>query len=1041
MTKRYSNLVCFSLIALFFVSFNALGLAAQPPGMTLTGVVTESGSGLPLNQVFVSVTATGAIAQTDENGAFQIEVPDLEVEIIFDLPGYIRRTIFLNGRESLDVSLVSSEYRSFDDIFNSPLGELTIKGTTFPIQSVTANDVKLSKVTSADQSLIGRVSGLRSVRQSGMPGQRTYMSIRGVSSLYAHNEPLVFIDGMIYDYSYANVGLMEGFALNPMDILDIEDVTDISVQKSGLSYLGAAGSNGVINFNTEQQAEASTIIKFSSYGGVSFTPQEQSLMDASQFSGYFNDLLQMQGYDAGQINTMYPWLNGGSSSPEYYRYNNNTNWQDEIFRPSAVTKHHFFLKGGDEIATYNLSTGYQRHNGIYDHSFYNRFNLRVNGTVNITNRLTITPNVKLAIADSKLANHGPSEWKNPLLSTLLIPANMAPNARDEATGEALNYLDDVGAFNTSNPMSIVDNALGTNRNYHFISSARARFQINEYLNVSTLLGINFNNARENIFLPDLGLVEVDSAYNSPGDFIYEFRSTQNHSTINYARSFGSGHSVKANGGLRYLANSYKHNLSLDLNTPSDDFKRLGQGAQYSYLRTTTGDNRELSWVSYFGNVDYSYRNKYFLSANLSYDGNSATNKDNRYHLYPSIGAAWRISSERFMANVTFFEDIKLRASYAMTGNMYSSVYDYSKLYYTSRRMNTSGVLTREIIPNEDLNLERMSTMNVGLDLSILKQRINMHVDVYQSNTNNLIIQQSLPSTYGFTTYFDNGGQLKTTGVEFAADSRVQIGRFIWTFGAAITSEKTTIEQLDFLNPLTEYIVTPVHGAEYISSVGNPANAFYGFKTDGIISAAEAGQIIGPKGIPLQAGDVRFVDVNGDQVINDLDKMIIGDPNPDFFGFFHTGFSFRNFELFAFINYSYGNDVFNFVRSRTEAMDSYSNQSVSVLNRWTEANSGSDMPRASLGDPTGNTVFSDRWIEDGSFLRLQQLTLNYKFPPVAGLFNKGITIYLTATNLLTLTNYSGYDPEFMYLNSPFYMGIDYGKIPQTKSLILGLKLDL
>ena len=1041
MTNKHVNLAFLVMIKLFLAGLLCQNVQAQSPEIQVSGVVVESGSGLPLNQVFISATATGAIAQTDEDGTFTIAVPDLNAELIIDLPGYIRRRIFLQGRETLEISLVSSDFRSFDDIYFSPMGELVLKEASYALQSLSEQDVRFSSTTSFDQALTGRIPGLRVIRQSGMPGQRTYMNIRGYSSLYAHSEPLIFIDGMIYDYAYANVSLMEGFALNPMDVVDLEDITDITVMKDGLSFLGASGANGAVYVNTEQKAEASTVIRFSSYGGVSMTPNYMNLLNAEQFTGYFNEMLHAQGYNADQINAKYPWLSGNTSAPEFYRYNNNTDWQDQIFRPAAVTKHHFFLKGGDEIATYNLSTGYQRHNGIYENSYYNRFNLRVNGTVNITNRFTITPNVKLSVADSHLANHGPSEWKNPVLSSMLIPANMAPNARDEATGEFLNYLDDVGVFEASNPVSIVENALGINRNYHFLSSVTARYSFSDNLGISTLVGINYNNARENIFLPNLGLIQVDSAYNSPGDFIYEFRSTQNHTALHYNRNLGGGHSIRFDGGLRYVANSYKHNLSLDLNTPSDDFKRLGQGAQFSYLRSTTGDNRGLTWVSYYTNAQYSFRNRYFLATSLSFDGNSATNSKNRHNFFPSVAAAWRLSSEPFLSQQTWMDDLKIRGSYSLTGNMFSSVYDYSKLYYTTRRMNTRGVLTREVIPNENLELEKKSTVNAGLDLSILRQRLNMHVDVYQARVDNLIMQQTLPPTFGFTSYYDNGGKLQTTGIEFAANTRMHLNNLVWTFGASITLENTEITELNFLNPNERFIITPVNGAAYITSVGNPVNAFYGFRTDGILSEGEAGTVIGPKGRPMQAGDVRFVDTNGDNVINEDDKVIIGDPNPDYFGYLFTGFTFRNFELFAFLNYSVGNDIYNFVRHRAESMDGYINQSTAVLDRWTPNNPGASMPRASYGDPTGNNVFSDRWIEDGSYLRLQQLTLNYMFPPVPGLFNKGITIYLTATNLLTITNYSGYDPEFMYINSPFYMGIDYGKVPQTRSFILGLKLDL
>ncbi len=913
------------------------------------------------------------------------------------------------------------------------------KDAVFPVAAVTQNELALSSATSFDQTLQGKVSGLSVTDQSGMPGHRTFMNIRGYSSLFANSEPVLFIDGMMHDYSYAVNGLMEGFSLNPMDVVDIDDISDISVLKDGNSYLGAAGSNGAIYVNTEQKAEASTVIKFAAYGGIATVPKYQEMMNPGQFNTYFEDVLLSQGYNSGEINSMYPWLHGDASAEGYYKYNNETDWQDEIYKPAAISKFHFFLKGGDDIATYNISTGYLSHNGIYDNSKYTRFNLRINGKVNITDKFSVTPNAKLSLADSKLANQGPTSWKNPVASALAKSPNMDPIARDGATGEYLTYLDDVGVFNMSNPTAIVEDAMGTNRNYHFLASIKAAYQFNEHFNLSSLFGLNFNNAREAIFLPDLGIVQVDSAYNSPGDFVNEFRSTQNHTTLTYTTNTSSGHSILANAGFRFMQNSYKYNLSLDLNTPSDDFKSLGDGSQYSFLRSTVGDNREMNWVSYFVDAHYNYRNKYFLSTSLSYDGSSVTNENNRYNFYPSVGAAWRLSSEGFLNKTSWLEDLKLRASYSVTGNMFSTVYDYSKLYYTDRRLNGAGVLTREVIPNDNLELEKKGTINAGLDLSILKQAVNLHADYFISNVNNLIVKQELPSHYGFTHYYDNGGKLNSNGFEVALDARLQSGDFVWTIGGTLSKIMTRVTSLEFLNEATEHIVTSIPGAQFITEVDGPVNAYFGYQTDGLISAAEAGSLIGPNGYPMQEGDVKYVD-NGDGVINEADKTAIGDPNPDLFGSIFTAFSWKNFELFINFNYSVGNDLYNQMRKQSESMSDYANQSTSILDRWTPSNTGASIPGISYGDPRGNSVFSDRWIEEGSYVRLGQLTLNYRIPQKEGLFN-GITVYVTATNLLTFTTYSGYDPEFIYMNSPFYQGVDYGMMPQSKSFIVGLKLDL
>lgn len=1040
MTKRQLFPTGLFLAILFLAGAFGHSLLAQTSGVEIRGEITESGSNQPLGQVVISVSTTGASTTTDDQGTFTITVPDLQAEIILNRPGYNMRTVFLNGRDYVEVSMVSEQYSSMDNSYNTPVGPRIRKDAILPVTTFLQNDLNLERTTSFDQTLQGKVPGMSVIEQSGMPGHRTYMNMRGFSSLVAGTEPLLFIDGMIHDYSYAQHSLMEGFSLNPLDVVDIEDISDLTVMRGALSYLGAAGSHGAIYINTEQKAEASTVIKFAAYGGISMVPEKQHLLNADQFEDYFQQVLYSRGFDDGQINTMYPWLNGDASSPGYYKYHNSTDWQEEIYRPAALSKFYFFLKGGDDIATYNVSVGYLMQDGIYENSRYNRFNLRINGRVNITDKFSVTPNAKLSLADSELANQGPSTWKNPITSALLKPPTMAPLARDEATGETLTYLDDVGVFGISNPVAIVYNALGVNRNYHFLASIKAEYNFNEHFNLSSLFGINFNNARENIFLPDLGIMQVDSAYNSPGDFVNEFRSTQNHTMLTYTTGTPSGHNITVNGGFRYMENSYKFNKSLDLNTPSDDFKSLGDGSQYTFLQSTTGDYRELSWISFFGIADYNFRNKYLVRANLSYDGNSATNEAHRYNFYPSLGAAWRLSSEGFLNQVGWLEDLKLRGSYAVTGNMFSTVYDYSKLYYTNRRLNGDGVLTREVIPNEDLELEKKHTINAGLDLSILRQLVNVHADFYSSSVNNLVIKQELPSSFGFTEYYDNGGELQITGMEVSADVRLVSGNFVWTIGASVGKAVTEVTSLEFLNPATEHIITSVNGAELITSEGNPINAYYGYRTDGLISEAEAGSVVGPKGEPMQAGDVKYVDVDQNSVIDDADKMIIGDPNPDLFGGIRTTLSYGNFELSASFNYWTGNEVYNFMRYQTESMDSYSNQSASVLDRWTPSNTEADLPGISYGDPTGNTMFSDRWIEDGSYLRLEHLTLSYFFPNIAGL-TKGVTVYVTGTNLLTLTGYSGYDPEFIYLNNPYHMGVDYGMMPQTRSFIAGLKLDL
>ena len=1038
MIKKIRNTIYSSLIILCVISFGIQSVFAQSSGTVVKGLIIESGTGNPLSQVSISVSSTGELAGSDENGNFSINVPNNQSELIFNLPGYKMRKIFTNGRTYMKVTLVPFEYKSMDDNYNKPLGLVTLKDEIYAVTPITAGELSLTKATSFDQALQGLVPGLQIIQQSGMPGQKTWINMRGVSSLVGRNEPLLMIDGMIYDYNYASYGLIEGFDLNPLDIVDIDDIADISILKTGDSYMGATSSNGLIYLNTEQKSETSTLIKISAYAGVSMLPKKLDVLNSTQFKDYFTSYLGAHGLSTGDMESSFPWLVGNGD--DKYKYSNSTNWQDEIYKPGILQKYHIFLKGGDDIATYNISAGFLNHEGSFTEVGYNRFNLRVNGKINISDKFSITPNVKLSLADSYVPNLGPTVQRNPITSSILIPSIMAPYARDVETGEPLPYLDDDGAFRVSNPVALVTNAVGTNRNYHFLSSVNAQYKFSEHLIVSTLLGINFNNSRESIFIPAIGVVQIDSAANSPMDFVYEFRSTQNHTMLSYNTQTSDDRSISFQTGFRYLKNSYKHNIAVDLNTPSDDFKKLGDGSKYNFLRQSLGDNRDLLWVSYFANANYGIHNKYFLNANVSVDASSALNTKNRYNVYPSIGGAWRISSEEFLAGNENIEDLKLRASYSLSGNIYSSIYDYSKLYYGERRMNNIGVISRESIPNEDLNVEKTSSFNLGLDFSGKQQLTNAHLDVYYSMVNNLIIEQSLPPGYGYTNFYDNGGKLNNMGVELSIDHRKKIGEVVWTIGGSVSSNVSSVTDLTFIDDDQEFIVTPIEGAEIITKKGYAVNSYYGYETNGIFqSNDEANQFIGPKGLTMKAGDIKFVDKNDDKKINHLDKTIIGNPNPLVFGGINSAVKYHQWEFKALFTYSVGNDIYNYVRYKGESMDNLGNQLTSVLDRWSENNTGGKLPRPSYNDPTGNTVFSDRWIEDGSYVKLKQLTVSYALPE-SGLY-RGINIYLTVSNLFTFTKYSGQDPEFYYMNNPFYMGVDYGKLPQTRSFIVGVKLDL
>jgi len=406
MTKKLILPTCLFLMTLLMAGSLIQPMMAQDAGLEITGTVLASGTQEPLEQAAISVSATGSTVITDAEGKFTLNVPDRNAEIIINLPGYERRVIYLNGLTEVTIILVEEQFDNLDDPYIDPLGTRVVKEATYAVHALTQEDVRYTSSTTFDGALQGKVPGMNVIEHSGMPGHRSLMNIRGYNSLFANSEPLVFIDGMIHSYSYAMDGLMDGFTLNPLDVVDMDDISNITVMKDGNSYLGSAATNGVIYINTEQKSEASTIIKFAAYGGITLTPKYQELLNPSQFNTYFQDVLSSEGYSSDQINSMYPWLNGGESAEGYYKYNNETDWQEEIYSPAAVSKFHFFLKGGDDIATYNVSTGYLSQNGILNNSNYNRFNLRINAEDALTSLIRDGAREVLAAAlEAEITEH------------------------------------------------------------------------------------------------------------------------------------------------------------------------------------------------------------------------------------------------------------------------------------------------------------------------------------------------------------------------------------------------------------------------------------------------------------------------------------------------------------------------------------------------------------------------------------------------------------------------------------------------------------
>lgn len=1022
------------LLIVIFTSAQLLLYSQEPSLADVTGTVSDAVSKEPVGQVLISVSGTSVSVITDENGNFAITDVAPDAVIIARHPNFVGQELFLHGRESLDIKIVPNDYKSNDDLIVTPYSDRKVREIPASLDYFSKRDIQNTSETSFARVIQGNAAGVRVNTLSGMPGASSIFAIRGPSSISGRNDPVVIIDGVLHEIHYPRESAIYGFVHNPLEMVDIDDIENITIMKDAQSYLGSLGANGAIVINTEEKKETSSAIRFHVYQGITVpSSTRQSLMNSDQFSDYFSQQLASSGLSQEEIDSKFPFL---VEDPDGL-YANNTNWQDQIFNSGWISKYHLYLKGGDDIGNLNMSVGYLNHNGIVENTKYSRFNIRINSKINITKRFTFIPNVKISSSDSYLMDQGPAEITNPILvanlkSPLTRPYSVSGSTNDE-------YLNDVCAFGVSNPLAITHNLNAQNKNYQFMASGNAGYAFSNKFSVSTVLNLTYNRSMDNLFIPNHGLVEMDSARNSMKVVVTDFRSVQNNFVMNYATDLNERSSLNLRLGNRIMRSTYEYDMGSDLNSPTDDFTTLGSGAEDQFLRETIGKYRELNLVSVYAIGDFSYMDKFFLNASVSMDGNSVIHANNRYNVYYSVAGAWNIAAGH-EGMLSRFDELKVRASYGTSGNIFNDVYDYSRLYYEGRRITDIGVIVLSTVPNENMEVEKKSTINAGFDISTSGQRFNTRIDLYYGMVNNLIIRQQISPVYGYADIFDNSGQMENMGAEISADYRFRTGKSYWTIGLNASTMKNKITAIDQDASggepalITEISDSRDHTvATLVTEVGGPMYAFYGYETDGLYtSSEEAGSVIGPNGVSMQVGDVKFVDQNEDGVIDDQDLETIGDPQPLVYGGFFASFSRGRLKISAQIDYTAGNEIYNYMAMKTRSADDFYNQHTDILDPQS--------PRIAYGDPSGNNVFSDRWIEDGSFVRLKNVTISYEIP-TKNRFFQHMKVYLTGTNLLTFTKYSGYDPEFYYNSHVAGTGIDFGKIPFGRSVILGVNFEL
>lgn len=1052
MNKSGKQIIKGLLIAAMAVGFQP-AYSRQPSGPAteqsaqaaawIEGSVTDASTGRALPGARVSVINSRHSAITDGDGAFRIGVPFTRATVTVSAPGYKQTVTAFHSGKKLDVKLLPAAGET--NIYDVDALDADARSTTIlpPGQ------------TSADDNVADLQGKLLAISRSGMPGSGHTVYIDGLHSLSASSQPLYVVDGVLWSTLDASNSTIDGHFENPLALIAAEDIENIYVLKNGEAIYGTKGGNGVVYIETKRaKNEATEIEAFARMGwrgGIKTIP----VMDAAGYRAYASDIIRGRYTNSAAIDRL-NFLNDDPASSQYAMNHNNTNWMDLATRTGLLMNYGVNIRGGDDRALYSFMLGYTDNQGPLKETSFSRINVRFNSDINLWQGFKLRFDVAYAQADYNIFDDG----INPQSSLYYLSMIKSPLYHPyvlTADGAATMKYADSDELGVGNPMNILDLAKGDNRNYRFNLNVAPSYKINGKVSLKGIVAYTFDKIKENSFLPDYGLAET-KLLNNNGEVYFTVKNMvanlMNRHTafiagvgVDYTPLKNVVHQLDLHGNLRYHNDTYITSLGTGYNTSSDQIKDLAN----TTLRDTYGYDATWRSLAYAVSGEYSFLKRYLLSASATLESSSrAGRKADAIHiggvswgLFPSVAAAWLMSSESWMADAKWLNLLKLRIGFDMAGNDNLPLYA-TRTYFDSNHFlgNAYGPVIANL-GNDKLKWETTCTLRAGLDMSMFGDRWQLGFDFYTSRTNDLLVAKPLQEESGLSRYWANGGALDNKGISLSTTVRAVSTRdWNLSLGASIGHYKNRVSKLDDGD-----ILTDACGGTVLTSIGHPVGVFYGYRSEGVFAtdaqAREAGLRIRNANNSYSyfaAGDMHFNDRDANGIINDADRQIIGDPNPDFYGNFNLRLSWKNLSLSSVFTYSVGNDVYNALRAQLESGSDIHNQSTAMLGRWMANGQQTDIPRATYGDPMGNSRFSDRWIEDGSYLKWKSLSLDYRIP-ISSPYIQGVTLSFTVNNLCTWTKYLGPDPEFSYGTSPLFMGVDAGLLPSSREFNFGVKINL
>lgn len=1024
----------------------------------ITGTVYESATGKPLAGAKVSIPGV-ASSMTGDNGKYKLTKSIKGAFLEISAPGFATKRVPVQGKSVVNASLLDDSYKGqYEDVV-MPFDMVNASQTASTISThENRDDYKLGAAT-LESVLQNSVNGLNTVSRTGAPGAGANMYLNGFTSINAGTQPLIVVDGVPFENQ--NMGsLISGNTNTALSDIDVKDIDNITVMKDGSAIYGSKASNGVILINTLRAKGVATRINFFAYAGVNLESNTNyKMMGAWDYKNYLTDMLSSSGMSSNQIQSL-PYINsekpvvenwGVSGNKDYYRYNQSTDWQKEVLKSSINQNYHLNITGGNDIALYAISVGYLGHGGLVDNTDFSRYSTRVNARIKMTDWFKLNGSMSFVYSDRNMSFEGLNRNFSPVYAGLVKAPFTSPYVYN-VVGEKTPNLEPYDIFNVSNPVALINKSEVTNIRSRFFGNLEGILTFSKKLDASFLVGVTSENMRERIFLPQAGVYHEALASSEVTNEAQQLRNLflQVNSDVRliYKNTFNHVHDLTVRLGSRYQSSDSELDWGKAYNTASDEMKTLGDGK--NILSQMGGSLGNWKSITNYLNAEYGYLNRYFVSLNAALDGSSRFGKEadgislfsNKFGLFPSVHGAWLISSEGFMKNQHVVDVLKLRAGYSVTGN--DNIGNYSaRYYYVPQGMLGAYGLVRGNVPNQSLKWETNKKMAVGVDASFLKERLNLSVDLFSSKTDDLISAKNVTTASGIGTAMVNDGSLRNKGIDININGRVlNSPNLKWDLGLNLSKYENELLSYSTVRQITE-----IAGGNVLTQVGSPIGLFYGYKTNGVFSTQAEATAAGLKiqntdgsVLPFTAGDVRFADLHKDGIIDEKDMTVIGNPNPDFVGALNSRVQLKRFTLNTLFTFSVGNDVYNAVRANLESMTGMDNQTIAANNRWRTDGQVTNTPKAIWGDPMSNSRFSDRWIEDGSYLRLKSLTLAYDLPVKAGFVNNA-QVYVTGNNLLTFTKYLGYDPEFSTAQSPLYYGVDNGVTAQPRTILFGIKIGL